>query len=103
MPSQLRYQPNAVADVNAAAAWYDERNVALGNRFRKSVVESVKKIAESPELFGYLFPDLDVRAARLQKFPYLVLFRHQRELTHVLAVLHTATDPHNWRRRMENS
>lgn len=97
----MRYHPAVVADVNATASWYDERGIALGNRFRAAVVGTIENIAAAPEIFGYLFDDLNIRVARAKRFPYLILFRYEREYTKILAILHAASDPQTWRTRVE--
>jgi hypothetical protein len=63
-------------------------------------VEHLRKL---PDMFPRAFDDLDFRFARLARFPYLVLYRVQGKIVHILGVFHTATDPDKWRRRAETT
>ena len=50
-----------------------------------------------PELFGMVDPPL--RAARVNRFPFLIVFEHTETATEVVGVFHTASDPNKWRKR----
>ena len=77
--------------------WYDSISLALGNRVRASVRARFREIEADPLRFGFAFDE--VRFARVQRFPYLVLFRESDPFVVVLGVLHAASDPRRWRRR----
>lgn len=100
MYRKLRFHPKVKDDIQLAADWYDGKADGLSARFCEAVDEQFNKVANSPEIFGWLFRDLEVRVTKVRKFPYLVLYRHRRNATKVLAVLHTASDPRKWRHRL---
>ena len=102
MAERLRFHPSVVSDLSEAIAWYDERSVGLGDRFRAAVDARFDDILETPELFPRAFDDLDFRFVRVLRFPYLVLYRIQKDAVFVLGVFHSASDPAKWRRRAGN-
>jgi hypothetical protein len=97
MADPLRFHPLVASDLRDAIGWYDGISVGLGNRFRMLVDSRFDDIAERPESFPHAFDD--VRFARVQRFPYLILFRETQDVIHVLGVFHGASDPGKWRQR----
>ncbi len=97
MADSLRFHPLVAEDLEAAANWYDEISPELGNRFRASVDTRLDAVELRPESFGVVDPPL--RAVRIKKFPYLIVFEHTQKSTDVLGVFHSASDPSKWRKR----
>ena len=97
MTEPLRFHPDVADDLEGAAAWYDEISVELGSRFRAAVDSRLDAVELRPESFGMVDPPL--RAARVERFPYLIVFEHSSVATEVLGVFHSASDPKKWRRR----
>lgn len=101
MVRRLRFHPMVADDISAAIDWYEDRSVGLGERFRSAVDARFDDIIAASEMFPRAFDDAEYRFARIPKFPYLVLFRVQPNVIHVLGLFHSATDPKKWRRREE--
>ncbi len=97
MADPLRFYPLVADDLSAATAWYDEISPEIGNRFRTAVDSRLDAVELRPESFGMVDPPL--RAARAERFPYLIVFEHSRLATEMLGVFHTASDPKKWRAR----
>jgi len=97
MADRLRFHPLVTSDLRDAIRWYDGISTRLANRFRDLVDARFDQISERPESFPLAFDD--VRFARIQRFPYLLLFRESEDVIHVLGVFHGASDPAKWRRR----
>lgn len=97
MAEPLHFHPLVADDLAAAAAWYDEISIELGNRFRRAVDSRLDAVELRPESFGLV--DQPLRAARVGKFPYLIVYEHSSIVTEVLGVFHTASDPNKWRGR----
>ena len=75
MAEPLRFHPLVADDLEAAADWYDNISIELGNRFRASVDSRLDAIELTPELFAIVDPPM--RVARITK---------------ILALLFTARD-----------
>jgi plasmid stabilization system protein ParE len=97
MSAPVIYLPEALADIDAAYAAYEQRAAGLGQRFLDQLQSRVDGIAAGPELYAVLRGG--VRAAALRRFPYVVYYRFEAGTVFVLAVLHGGRDPREWLRR----
>jgi toxin ParE1/3/4 len=93
----VRFHPEAEAELNGAAAWYDEQRRGLGKRLLASVEDAVNRIRLNPELYQAV--DDDVRRCPIRTFPFGVLFRSRPEAIEILAVMHLRREPGYWTRR----
>lgn len=89
-----RYHPTFVADLSAAVSYYDTISPDLGNRFRDSVRHKLGLISESPEVYAKIHNA--VRAARTNRFPYVLLFQVHDEVVAILGIKHAASDRGTW-------
>ena len=103
MADRLRFHPSVASDLRDAIRWYDDIASRLGNRFRDLVDARFDDISERPEAFAFAFDD--IRFTRIQRFPYIVLFRESGsgDVIHVLGVFHGASDPAKWRQRASDT
>lgn len=104
MPLPIRFGPEAEAEFEAAALYYEERSVGLGVAFLETVDAAVVRLAEAPRLFS-LSPgvpeELGVRRILLLKFPYSLVYVELKEEIRVLALAHGARRPGYWAERLE--
>jgi plasmid stabilization system protein ParE len=91
-------RPEAHADIEEAALWYEDQRPGLGELFTSELFELIDRIAESPLQFPVV--GLSVRRGLLQRFPYAVFFLLVEGSAVVLAVLHQRRDPAVWKRRL---
>ena len=89
-----RYHPSVADDLSAATGYYDEISADLGNRFRASVRERFRDAADRPESFGRL--QNAMRAATLDRFPYVMVFENRDNHVAILGVFHAASDQKGW-------
>ena len=94
MARTRRYHPLVSEDLATAVAYYDEISVDLGNRFRASVRDRIAMITDRPDSFGRIHEQL--RAAMVDRFPYVVLFEHEIESVAILGIFHAASDREGW-------
>ncbi|MCA8910537.1 MAG: hypothetical protein KDB82_02440 [Planctomycetes bacterium] len=81
-------------DVNAATAWYRERQAGLAERFERRLNACLSEIEERPESFQLARGQL--RQARLHDFPYGVVFELVGDFLLIYGVFHTARDREVW-------
>lgn len=94
MARTRRYHPLVAKDLAAAVSHYDNISLDLGNRFRAAIRDRVGIITDRP---GSLSPIHEqCRAALLDKFPYVILFEHERETITILGIFHAASDRDGW-------
>ena len=97
---QVELHPEALAEVRAAAIWYDERQPGLGDRFVSEVAEALARIAEAPAAYSIWVDSgavrVAVRKASVAGFPYLIAFEILDNSVFVLAVAHGKRRPLYW-------
>jgi toxin ParE1/3/4 len=92
-------RPGALADIDDAAAWYEEKREGLGRAFVAEVSAAISTLRVAP-----LTPRLRHRTAGIRwiwsrRFPYRILYRIEAERVVVLAILHAARGDAAWRER----
>ena len=94
MARTRRYHRRVADGLAAAVAQYDHISVDRGNRFRASVRNRLDTISERPESFGWIHEQL--RAAMVDRFPYVILLEHEKETVSILGIFHAASDRGAW-------
>jgi plasmid stabilization system protein ParE len=97
MKRQIILRPEAQADIEQAALYYEEQRPRLGLRFISELERFFSRVIESPQQF----PELEegVRRGLLHRFPFGIYFIAEGERTIVLAVLHHHRQPDVWKQR----
>ena len=91
-------RPEAEADFLEKRDWYEDRLEGLGVKFATRVAAAIERIGALPELFGEVAPG--VRASPVRRFEYVIYYRILPDHVDVLAVLHGARDPEEWKKRI---
>jgi plasmid stabilization system protein ParE len=86
---KVRLTKAAKADVEQAAARYEEKREGLGLQFTDRVLEAVEKIEEHP--LGYCKVIGEARRIGLVQFPYNLWFKVEKESL-VIACIHQRRD-----------
>ena len=94
---QLNVRPEAEAEAQEAAQWYDQESPGLGQAFLEVVERSLRAVQEHPLRFPLVHGD--IRRALLKRFPYGVYFRLRGTEVRILAVMHHARNPARWQNR----
>ena len=99
MPAtQVIFHRLAAREYRSARDWYRERSVEVAQRFCSAVDRAVSRIVTEADSLPTLVGAY--RYVRVQRFPYLMIFRHlDRDVIMVVAVAHTSRRPGYWRRR----
>jgi toxin ParE1/3/4 len=100
----VHFAPESVEELVEAATWYETQRSGLANYFLEDLSAAVAAIRTRPASFPRLRgmpPDVLVRRALLQRFPYAVLFIEMTEAIRVIAIAHVKRDPHYWLNRIE--
>lgn len=98
-----REHPAAVAEFDAAVAWYEEREIGVGLSLIDRASQARQDIAEWPEA-AQPFPGWRreplVRSKSIRGFPYrIVYFVHGGEIV-IVAYAHERRRPGYWKRRI---
>ncbi len=94
MGKDRRYHPLVADDLTSAATYYDEVSVDLGNRFRDSVRSRLRDVSQRTESFACIHAEM--RAAMIDRFPYVLLFEDRGNTVVILGIFHAASDQKGW-------
>jgi plasmid stabilization system protein ParE len=97
---RLEIRPDALADIENAADWYDEKEPGLGNEFAREVLHAIDTLPLNPLLYRVRHRRGNVRWKLMRTFPYRIVYRITDHLITVFAVLHAARQERHWRKRL---
>jgi plasmid stabilization system protein ParE len=88
---KYRLHPAAVDDYSEAYAWYEDRKTGLGERFISAVRIRLDEISLHPESYSSK-KRKDYREAKLDFFPYLIVYRINKRSKEILiaSIHHTS-------------
>lgn len=92
---QLQVLEKAREDMRRAADWYNKQQSGVGDRFLAEVVRTFRLIEAGPLHYEEKYSK-KFRFARVNDFPYLIVFKVKKELVVVNAVFHTSRNPKNF-------
>lgn len=98
MAAHFLIRPEAQADIEESAFWYEDQRPGLGELFTAELFELIHRIAEFPRQFPSV--GSPVRRGLLHRFPYAVYFLFEEETAVIIAVLHQRRDPAVWKGRV---
>jgi plasmid stabilization system protein ParE len=94
----IRFRPAAVRELAADIRYYDKRHPGRGQRFAAAVERALLGIAEAPDAYPVLY-EPDIRSAKVERFPYRVVYVVVGADVDVIAVAHAKRRPGYWRGR----
>ena len=97
MSGEAEFVRAASDELREAAAYYERRRPKLGIRFLDAVEQALNRLAGEP-LLGTRLGGA-TRRQTVDGFPYVLIYRADREPIRVLAVAHVRRRPGFWRGR----
>jgi len=94
---KFRWHDEARAEADAAAAFYNERQPGLAQRFLDDLEDVLRRIQRHPEAYRRI--EGDIRKCRVPHFPYGVIYRVRSDVIQIVAVMHTRRSPGYWKQR----
>jgi plasmid stabilization system protein ParE len=98
MSLPIVFRPEARAEFDEAADWYEQQRAGLGADFIARVQEALDRITANPLLHQVVYQD--VRRAVVQRFPFSVYYQVEPGQVVVIAVFHGRRDPAIWQGRV---
>jgi hypothetical protein len=89
---QLRILQKAREDMQKSADWYNEQQSGLGERFLLHIVGTFRLIEANPLHYEQKF-SRQFRFAKVNVFPFVVVFKIKKHFVIVNAVFHTNRNP----------
>lgn len=92
------FHPEALAEYEAAAAYYAGHDPDLQLRFIEAIESAIDQILESPTRWRVI--DEDIRRYVAHVFPYGILYMIEPEFVLIVAVMHFSREPGYWKERI---
>jgi plasmid stabilization system protein ParE len=99
MTKTLIVEDDARVELRAAAMFYEKERAGLGRDFLAAVEEAFDGLIEgtaTPLTVPSVPNDLGIRRAILARFPFAIVYVHEGDTVHVLAVAHLRREPTYW-------
>ena len=87
-------EPEAEAEIEVAAAWYQMEAPGLGNEFLRAVEIAVSILGRQPMAFTIAYGR--TRRIGLRRFPWSLFYEIDADQIAILACLHQHRDPQSW-------
>ena len=97
---QLDIRPDALADIEEAAAWYEARQPGLGGDLARTVRQAIHTLLKNPLIYRIRNRRRRARWFLPPRFPFRIVYRADGELITVAAVIHASRHDREWQRRM---
>jgi len=93
----VEFHPDALAEAQAAAAWYRNRSPRAAEIFLSELEKAIEAVSAAPDRWPPFAQGC--RRFPLLRFPYLVIYREKARSIEVLAVAHGRRRPGYWHSR----
>ena len=104
MTRAFRPEPEASAELEDAAVWYNSQRAGLGLEFVQAVDAALELIAQWPQI-GRRVPgvpnDVPARRFPVHRFPYYVAYLEWDGVIRLLAFAHDSREPGYWFSRIK--
>ena len=88
---QIRFQPEAEAEVAEARVWYGLQRDGLDATLMLRIDETLQRIVETPNAYPNVYRQL--RRAVVRQFPFAIFYESTPDEIRVFAVYHSRRDP----------
>ena len=100
MSRRLIVRPEAEADLDEAAQWYERQKAGLGFGFTAAAKVAVRRAVENPLANRLMRRRPQVRRVPLERFPYRVFFIVRPDAIVVFAIVHDKQSERRWQERV---
>ena len=94
---RFEFHPEALAEFEAAADFYAERQAGLELRFIDAIYSALSSACRSPQTRRKF--DGEIRRVLVHVFPYALLYSIEDGFLYIIAVMHCSREPGYWRNR----
>jgi toxin ParE1/3/4 len=93
----VEFHPAALAEVETAQAWYEERSLLAASAFLRELTVAIQRVQQAPQ--RYPQGDAGTRRVMLERFPFTIYYRAGANTITVVAVAHQKRRPGYWTSR----
>ena len=89
---ELRFDKCFPEDLAATIEWYERVSPEACDRLRASVGDRLSSICQFPESFQLLPTGRGHRGSSISGFPWMIIFRIEKDAVRLLRIVHLASD-----------
>jgi toxin ParE1/3/4 len=97
---EIEFHPDAEAELNAAAEYYEQQREGLGLDLAAAVQQATEHIRRFPQASSVHLEGLGIRKCVVRHFPYNILYAELEDRIWIVAVAHQRRRPDYWRSRL---
>jgi plasmid stabilization system protein ParE len=104
MNQRFRPEPEASAELEDAAVWYEQKRTGLGVEFVQAVDAALDQIARWPRIGERVLnvpSDIPARRWPVNRFPYHAIYLEWEGIIRILAFAHDSREPGFWFSRVK--
>ena len=90
----VEFHPAALAEVETAQGWYEDRSLLAASAFLRELSEAVQRLQEAPH--RYPQGEAGTRRVLLDRYPFTIYYRTRTDIITVVAVAHQKRRPGYW-------
>ena len=94
---QLKFHPDVSDEIASSYKWYQDQAEGLGDDFLNELESAYQAILEYPQTWPPF--QKGFRRYLLSKFPFSVIYKQDKDLIFVVAVMHNSRKPGYWLKR----
>ena len=98
MSYQLKISLTAYQEIDDAYAYYEEQSIGLGERFLESLGDAYVKLSQTPQFYGFIQYDKNIRDIKIKTFPFVIIFQIVGNTVLVLRVFNSNRNPESLKR-----
>jgi hypothetical protein len=100
----IRFHPKARKEAFAALDYYEIQKMGLGARFLLEIEEALDRLQSHPNAWPVTTTNKKraFRRCLLKSFPYGLIYKTDKDLIAVIAVMHLSRKPGYWRQRLKS-
>lgn len=83
----------AFNETNDAYIYYENQQNGLGERFLKSIEEAYYNLSHTPQHYGYIDTQKELRDIKIRNFPFIIIFQIITNQVLILRVFNTNRNP----------
>ena len=99
MTLPVEFALEAEAEMYAAEQWYGGPSAPPARSFLRALHARLADIQRFPESYQLIYRDL--RRAPLRRYPYVIIYRTERERIVVVSIFHVRRDQRIWQARVD--
>ena len=93
----VHFHPAAVGELEYARSWYEAQSPGLGRQFLEQIEQAIGAVRESPTTWPLY--SSETRRFLVHRFPFAIVYRYDKEVVRVIAVMHLKRKPGYWKHR----